>query len=58
MTAYATLDDLSAAYIAHSNARYADPITHVTPDDVRAICVTPLLPLVARTKGVPVTKIT
>ena len=58
MTAYATLDDLIAAYVAHYNAHYADPIKHVTADDVRAICVTPLVPTVARAKGLPVMKVT
>ncbi len=58
MTAYATLDDLITAYVAHYNARYADPVKHFTANDVRAICVTPLVPVVARAKGLPVTKIT
>jgi hypothetical protein len=58
MTAYATLDDLIAAYVAHYNAGYADAVKHFTPDDVRAICVTPLVPVVARTKGLPVTQVT
>ena len=54
MTAYATLDDLIAAYVTHYNAGYADPVKHVTPDDVRAICVTPLVPVVARFKGIAI----
>ncbi len=33
-------------------------VEDVTPADVQAFCVPPLLPVVARAKGFPVTKIT
>jgi len=56
MTAYATLDDLIAAYTAHYNAHYSDPIKHFTPDDVAAVCVTPLVPLDARYNGIAITR--
>jgi hypothetical protein len=54
MTAYAILDDLIAAYVAHYNAGYADPIKHFTPNDVAAVCVTPLVPPDARCKGIAI----
>ncbi len=56
MTAFATLDDLIAASIGTSNTHDSDPIKHVTPDDVRALCVTPLVPVVARARGSHSTK--
>ena len=56
MTAYATLDDLIAAYVEHYNAGYADPIKHFTPGHVRAMCVTPLVPPVARLKGIVINR--
>jgi hypothetical protein len=54
MTAYATLDDLIAAYVAHYNAGYTDPMKHFSADDVRALCVTSLVPPAARYNGIAI----